>query len=91
MSHFGSIFDNAIVLRRLLPMINAGDGAGGNKISLMLDGLKVVVIRLRRHIFLDSSKYVKCSLARLGDVFSLPVCKQFFPHAFGSLRTLNYM
>lgn len=60
--------------------------------SLIINGTKIMRIRVGRYCFIDSLNFFNVGLAKLPKMFSLENnCKGYYPHAFNTPDNMNYV
>lgn len=63
-----------------------------NEHSLIINGTKILKIKVGRYNFIDSLNFFNVGLARLPAMFSLPDnAKGRYPHGFNTFENLNYV
>jgi hypothetical protein len=61
------------------------------KSELILNGLKIVSMKIERMLFIDSVSYLPMPLRKLPEAFGLSVTKSWYPHYFITNTNLNYV
>jgi len=59
--------------------------------KLILNGLKIVSMKIHYIKFLDSVSYMPMPLRKLPDAFGLQASKSWFPHLFKTKANLDYV
>jgi hypothetical protein len=60
------------------------------KPELILNGLKIVSMKIEHMLFIDSVSYLPMPLRKLPEAFGLSVIKSWYPHYFNTNKNLNY-
>jgi len=76
-------FDSQFILNRAIQM--------KWKPELILNGLKIVSMKIEHMLFIDSVSYLPMPLRKLPEAFGLPVNKSWYPHYFNTSTNLNYV
>jgi len=50
------------------------------KPELIMNGLKIMCMKMEHLVFLDSVSFFPCSLRKLPDAFGLTACRSWYPH-----------
>lgn len=58
--------------------------------SLIINGTKIMRIKVGRYMFLDSINYLCFPLSKLPKMFNIPETKGWFPHLFHSIKNMGY-
>jgi hypothetical protein len=61
------------------------------KPELILNGLKIVSMKIEHMLFIHSVSYLPMPLRELSDAFGLSVTKSWYPHYFNTNSNLNYV
>jgi hypothetical protein len=59
--------------------------------ELILNGLKIVSMKIHHIQFLDSVSYMSMPLRKLPEAFGLQASKSWFPHLFNTKANLEYV
>lgn len=60
--------------------------------SLIMNGTKLITIKVGRYSFIDSLNFSNAAFAKLPKLFSLDEnCKGYYPHGFNTPENLNYV
>lgn len=87
LAHNMGSFDGQFILRALI------ENYKGSTPSVILNGGKIISIRMGRTKFLDSLNYFNMKLSNLPATFGLPATskKGYFPHYFTSEENMDYV
>jgi len=61
------------------------------KPELIMNGLKIVCMKMEHLVFLDGVSFLPCALRKLPETFGLTATKSWYPHYFNTEKTLNYV
>jgi len=61
------------------------------KTELILNGLKIVSMKIQHMLFIDSASYQPMPLCKLPEAFGLSVAKSWYPHFFNIKANLDYV
>ena len=61
------------------------------KPELILNGMKIISIKIEHMIFIDSASYLPMPLRKLPEAFGLSVAKSWFPDYFNTEANLDYV
>ena len=61
------------------------------KPKFILNGLKIVSMKLELMVFIDSASYLPMPLRKLPEAFGLSVAKSWYPHYFNTKASLDYV
>jgi hypothetical protein len=61
------------------------------KPELILNGLKIVCMKMEHMTFLDSASYLPMALRKLPETFGFSVKKSWYPHYFNTKDNLDYV
>ena len=61
------------------------------KHELILNGLKIVSMKIEHMGFIDSALYLPMPLRKLPEAFGLSVAKSWYSHYFNTKANLDYM
>jgi hypothetical protein len=59
--------------------------------KLMMNGCKIMCMRMEHLLFLDSVSFLACSLRKLPEAFDITVSKSWYPHYFNTEENLDYV
>ena len=59
--------------------------------ELIMNGLKIMCIKMEHLVFLDSVSFLPCSLRNLPEAFVLATSKSWYPHYFNIEENLDYV
>ena len=76
-------FDSQFILNRAIPM--------QWKPELILNGLKIVSMKIEHMGFIDSALYLPMPLSKLPETYGLSVAKSWYSHYFNTKANLDYM
>ena len=82
-AHNAKAFDSHFILSRAILM--------QWKPELILNGLKIVSMKIEHMVFIDSVSYLPMPLRKLPEVFGLAVAKSWYPHYFNTKANLEYV
>jgi len=82
-AHNAKAFDSQFILNRAIQM--------KWKPELILNGLKIVSMKIQHMLFIDSVSYLPMPLRKLPEAFGLSVTKSWYPHYFNTNTNLNYV
>jgi hypothetical protein len=82
-AHNAKAFDSQFILKRAIVL--KWDP------QLILNGLKIISMRMQHLHFLDSDSYLPMPLRKLSEAFGLSVSNSWFPHTFNSKANLDYV
>jgi hypothetical protein len=83
MTHNAKAFDSQFILNRAIQM--------KWKPKLILNGLKIVSMKIEHMLFIDSVSYIPMPLRKLPEAFGLSVTKSLYPQYFNTNTNLNYV
>lgn len=88
-AHNGQKYDAHFILKYMYTHINEWPL---HEESLIMNGTKILRIKIGRYSFLDSINFFSCPLAALPKMFSIEDhSKGFYPHFFNTPQNLNYI
>ena len=61
------------------------------KTKLILNGLKIVSMKIEHMLFIDNLSYLPMSLRKLPEAFRISVTISWYPHNFNKNKNLNYV
>ena len=61
------------------------------KPELFLNGFKILSMKIKHMVFIDSVSYLPMPLRKLPDAFGLAVAKSWYPHYFNTKANLDYV
>ena len=61
------------------------------KPELIMDGLKIISMKMEHFVFLDSVSILPGALRKLPEAFDLQAAKSWYPHYFNSEENLDYV
>ena len=61
------------------------------KPELIMNGLKIVFMKLEHLVFFDSVSFLPCPLRKLPEAYGLTASKSWYPHCFNSEENLYYL
>jgi len=61
------------------------------KPDLIMNGLKIMCMKMEYLVFLDSVFFLPCPLSKLPDAFGLTASKSWYPHYFNTEENLDYL
>ena len=61
------------------------------KVEQIMNGLKIMCVRIELLLFLDSISFLPFALRKLSDAFGLTVSKSWYPHYFNTRANLDYV
>jgi len=82
-SHNAKAFDSQFILNRAIQI--------KWKPKLILNGLKIVSMKIEHMLFIDSVSYLPMKIRKLPEAFGLSVTKSCYPHYFNTNTSLNYV
>jgi hypothetical protein len=82
-AHNAKSFDSQFILHRTVVL--------KWKPELILNGLKIVCMKMEHMTFLDSASYLPMALRKLPEAFDLSVKKSWYPHCFNTKNNLDYV
>jgi len=82
-AHNAKGFDSQFILNRAILM--------KWKPELILNGLKIVSMKIEHMLFIDSASYLPMPLRKLPEAFGLWVVKSWYPHFFNTKANLDYV
>ena len=82
-AHNAKSFDSHFILNRAVLM--------RWKPELVMNGLKIVCMKIEHMVFLDSASYLPMPLRKLPEAFGLTVSKSWYPHYFNTRANLDYV
>jgi len=59
--------------------------------ELIMNGLKIMCMKMEHLVFLDSVYFLPCSLHKLPEVFGLTASKSWYPHYFNNEENIDYV
>ena len=59
-------------------------------LELIMNGLKIMCMKMDHLVFLDSVSFLPCALRKLPEGFGLQASKSWYPHYFNTVENLNY-
>jgi len=78
-AHNAKAFDLHFILNRAILLKCTPD--------LIMNGLKIMCMRMEHLVFLDSVSFLPFPLRRLPEAFGLTVAKSWYPHYFNTEET----
>jgi hypothetical protein len=82
-AHNAKAFDAQVILNRAILF--------KWKPELILNGLKIISMKIEHMHFLDSASYLPMPLRQLPEAFGLTVTKSLYPHYFNTTANLDYI
>jgi len=82
-AHNAKAFDSQFILNRTILLKWTAE--------LILDGLKIVSMKIHQIQFLDLVSYVPMPLRNLHEAFGLTSSKSWYPHYFNTKANLDYV
>jgi len=82
-AHNFNVFDLHFILNRAI-ILNW-------KPELIMNGLKIMCMKMEHLVFLDSVSFLPCALRKLPEAFGLSASKSWYPHYFNTRENLNYV
>jgi len=82
-AHYAKAFDAQFILNRAILLKWTPE--------LILNGLKIVSMKIQHIQFLDSVSYMPMPLRKLPEAFGLQASKSWFPHLFNKKANLDYV
>ena len=61
------------------------------KTELVINGLKIMCMKMQHLVFLDSVSFLPCALRKLAEAFGLSAAKSQYPHYFNTVENLKYV
>jgi len=61
------------------------------KPELIMNGLKIMYMKMEHLVFLDSVSFLPCPLRKLPEAFGLTACKSWYPLYFNTEENLGYV
>jgi len=61
------------------------------KPELIMNGLKIMCMKMEHLVFLDSVSFLPCPLRKLPEAFGLTAFKSWYPHYFNTEENLDYL
>ena len=61
------------------------------QVELIMNGLKIMCMRVEHLVFLDSASFLPFALRKLPEAFGLTVGKSWYPHYFNMRANLDYL
>ena len=59
--------------------------------ELIMNGLKIMFMKMEHLVFLDSVSFLSCSLRKLPEAFRLTASKSWYPQYFNTEENLDYV
>jgi len=59
--------------------------------ELIMNGLKIICMKMGHLVFLNSVSFLPCSLRKLPEAFGLTASKSWYPHYFNTEENLDYI
>jgi len=59
--------------------------------ELIMNGLKIMFMKMEHLLFLDNVSFLPCPLRKLAEAFGLTACKSWYPHCFNTEENLDYV
>jgi len=59
--------------------------------ELIMNGQKIMCMKMEHLVFLDSVSIIPCPLRELPEAFGLSASKSWYPHDFNPEENLNYV
>jgi len=59
--------------------------------ELIMNGLKIMCMKIEHLVFLDNVSFLPCSLRKLPEAFGLKASKSWYPHYFNTEENLEYI
>jgi hypothetical protein len=59
--------------------------------ELIMNGQKVMCMRMEHLVFLDSVSFLPCALRKLPELFGLTASKSWYPHYFNTKANMYYV
>lgn len=84
-AHNGGGFDTRLIYEYALNMFDE------KKIKAIINGCKIMNLRIKKTVFIDSLLHLTGSLASLAKAFGLKLMKGYFPHLFNLEENQNYI
>jgi hypothetical protein len=81
-AHNAKVFDLHFILNRAILLKWQPE--------LIMNGLKIMCMKMEHVVFLDSISFIPCSLRKLPEAFGLQVSKSWYPHYFNTEENLDY-
>ena len=82
-AHNAKAFDSQFILNRAIQM--------KWKPELILNGLKIVCMKIEHMLFIDSVSYLPMPLRKVPEAFGLGTTKSWYPHYFNKNTNLDYV
>lgn len=82
-AHNAKAFDSQFILNRAVLL--------KWKPELIMNGLKIISMKMHHITFLDSASYLPMPLRKLPEAFGLSVTKSWYPHYFNTKENLGYV
>ena len=82
-AHNAKGFDSQFILNRLILM--------RWKNELIMNGLKIVTMKIEHMVFIDSASYLPMPMRKLPEAFFPSVAKSWYPHLFNTRANLDYV
>jgi len=83
MAHNAKAFDLHLVLNRAFQL--------KWKREVIMNGLKIMSMKMEHLVFLDSVFFLPCLLYKLPEAFGLSASKSWYPHYFNAEENLDYV
>ena len=82
-AHNAKAFDLQFILNRAILLKWKPD--------LIMNGLKIMCMKMEHLFFLDSVSFLPCPLRKLPETFGLTISKSWYPHYFNTEENLDYI
>jgi len=82
-AHNGKAFDLHFFLNRAIVL--------KRKAEMIMNGLKIMCMKMEYLVFLDSVSYLPCALRKLPEAFNLSASKSWHPHYFNTVEKVIYV
>ena len=61
------------------------------QVELIMNGMKIMCMRVQHLVFLDSNSFLPFALRKLPETFGLTVAKSWYSHYFNTRANLDYL
>ena len=82
-AHNANTFDLHFILNRAIML--------KWKPEVVMNGLKIMCMKMEHLVFLNSVSFLPCALRKLPEAFGLTTSKSCYPHYFNIMEYLNYL
>jgi len=82
-AHNAKAFDLHFILNRVILL--------KWQMELIMNGMKIMCMRVEHLVFLDSVSFLHFALCKLPEAFGLTIAKSWYPHYFNTRANLDYV